>query len=312
MAKLSRPRFGSLQFWPRSRARKILPSVNWKVINGEGILGIIAYKVGMASALVKDMTPNSMTINKRVIIPVTIMEVPSMKIFSIRFYKNGIVMKETIVSKDKELKRRVSVPKEIGEVKAPEGFDDVKIIIYSVVKDSGIKKTPDMTEISIGAENAEKKLEFAKSLVGKEISIKDFKGELFDVHGVTTGKGLSGPVQRFGISLKSHKSEKGVRRPGSLGPWHPARVTFKTPISGQLGMFTRVIYNLKKINSGLINEKDINGKNGFEHYGRLKTGYLILKGSVHGPAKRQVILTGPARPSKKQVKKKFEFVELLR
>ena len=36
-----RPRFGSLQFWPRKRARKYLPSVNWKPINSEGILGFI-------------------------------------------------------------------------------------------------------------------------------------------------------------------------------------------------------------------------------------------------------------------------------
>ena len=52
-----------------------------------------------------------------------------------------------------------------------------------------------------------------------------------------------GPVKRFGISLKFHKSEKGVRRPGSLAPWHPARVTFRTPNMGQTGFFTRVSYN---------------------------------------------------------------------
>jgi len=35
----------------------------------------------------------------------------------------------------------------------------------------------------------------------------------------TKGKGFQGPVKRFGISLRSHKSEKVIRGPGSLGPW---------------------------------------------------------------------------------------------
>ena len=53
MAKLSRPRRGSLQFWPRKRAQKLIPSVNWKIVSSKNsdkpILGFIGYKVGMAS-----------------------------------------------------------------------------------------------------------------------------------------------------------------------------------------------------------------------------------------------------------------------
>ena len=42
------PRKGSLQFWPRKRARKFLPSTNWSSINSEkGLKGFICYKVGM-------------------------------------------------------------------------------------------------------------------------------------------------------------------------------------------------------------------------------------------------------------------------
>ena len=65
------------------------------------------------------------------------------------------------------------------------------------------------------------------------------------MRGLTTGRGYQGPVKRFGIKLKPSKSEKGRRRPGSLGPWHPARVIFRVPMAGQLGMFTRVVYNNK-------------------------------------------------------------------
>jgi large subunit ribosomal protein L3 len=131
-------------------------------------------------------------------------------------------------------------------------------------------------------------------------------GQLVDIRGLTKGKGFQGPVKRFGITLKNHKSEKGVRRPGSLGPWNPSRVTFRVPMAGQLGMFTRVIYNNKIIDIGKSEGKIKNLKN----YGNVKTDYVIVKGSVMGPSKRQLIITSPLRKTKKQSKKDYELVEL--
>src|SRR3989338_8838500 len=110
------PRKGSLQFWPRKRARKFLPRVNWNAIDSEknlkGLKGFICYKAGMASAYVKDNTEQSMTKGKKIVLPVTILECPTMKIFSVRFYKNGIVYKEILAENvDKELKRKVKISK---------------------------------------------------------------------------------------------------------------------------------------------------------------------------------------------------------
>ncbi|MDO8508437.1 MAG: 50S ribosomal protein L3 [Nanoarchaeota archaeon] len=312
MARLSRPRFGSLQFYPRKRVSKFLPSVNWSMIKVEspGILGLIAYKVGMASAIVKNTTDKAMTAGKRIAIPVTILEVPNMKVYSVRFYKNNQVLKEIVVSNDKELKRKIKVPKQVSNLdNVPSGYDDIRLIIYSLSKQTSIKKTPDLIEVAVKAEN---KLEFAKSLLNRELTIADFtKTSLVDVRGLTKGKGLQGPVKRFGITLKAHKSEKGRRRPGSLAPWHPARVTFRTPMAGQLGLFTRVHYNIKVITSGSIKDKDININSGYKHYGKLKTSYFVVNGSVQGPAKRQILLTPSFRPTKSQAKKKYEFIELV-
>ena len=307
-----RPRFGSLQFWPRKRARKFLPSANWNNIKvkEEGILGCIGYKVGMSTAIVKDNTEKSMTKGKRRAIPITIIEVPNMKIFSVRFYQDGKVIGEIIVSKDKELKKKVKIPKEIGKLEnINKEYDDLRVIAYSLVKDTNIKKTPDLIELAI---NASDKLNFVRNLVGKEIKLSDIlKFDLVDIRGLTKGKGFSGPVRRFGIGLRQHKSEKGVRRPGSLGPWHPAHVTFRVPMAGQLGMFSRINYNLKVIDSGNIEEKDINKQEGFKNYGLIKTNYMILFGSVQGPSKRQILVTPALRPAKKHVKKNFEFLELI-
>jgi large subunit ribosomal protein L3 len=312
MSTRSRPRAGSLQFWPRKRAAKVLPSVNWRPINSkeESILGFIGYKAGMASVAVKDLTDKSMTQNKQIIFPATVIEVPAMKIFSVRFYKSGKVVADIIVSNDKELKKKVKFGKNLGNLdKAPKDFDDIRVIAYSLPKQTNIKKTPDLIELAISAEN---KLEFVKKIIGKELSLSDFsKSDLLDVRGVTIGKGFQGPIKRFGTTLRFHKSEKGVRKIGSIGPWHPARVTYQVPMAGQMGYHSRLVYNLKVINSGKISEKDINPKSGFPHYGKVKTSYIFLKGSVPGPAKRQILLTPSFRPSKMQSKKKYEFLEVL-
>ena len=311
MSKLSRPRSGSLQVYPRKRANKFLPSVNWNPVNGKGLVGFIAYKVGMASAIVKDSTEKSMTMGKKIVVPVTILEAPNMKILSVRFYKNRRVLKEIIISNDKELKRKIKTIENIKnfDIEVPKEYDDIRVIVYSIVKQTSIKKTPDLIEIAIKGEN---KLEHVKGLINKEITISDFfKYDLVDIRGLTRGHGLSGPVKRFGIGLRQHKSEKGVRRPGSLGPWHPARVTFRTPMAGQLGLFSRLHYNQRVIGLGNVRNRNINPGEGFKHYGKIKTSYIVIRGSVQGPPKRQILITPSFRPTKAQIKKKYELIELI-
>ena len=310
MGKLHRPRHGSLQFWPRKRAEKEIPSVNWNALEKSHaknrLLGFLCYKVGMKSVLVKDNTQHSMTKGKSIILPVTIVECPPMKLYSIRFYKNRKVAGEIISpSLDKELIRKIKMPK-LNKGKEIADFDDVRIIAYSVAKKTGIKKTPDMLEIGLKG-NAAEKLEFAKSLMNREIEFEEFfdKNQSVDMHCVTKGHGFSGAVKRFGIQFRPHKSEKGVRRPGSLGPWHPARVTFMAPMAGQLGFFTRVKYNNKIINIG----KELNEE--FLHYGFVKTHYAMIKGSVHGPCKRAVVLTSVLKPTKIAAKENFEFIKII-
>lgn len=324
MSKNSRPRRGSLQYYPRKRAAKFIHKVNWSPVSSQekGPLGFITYKVGMATAIVTDETDKSLTQKKRIAVPVTILEAPNMKVFSIRFYKHGKPIKDLIVSNDKELKKKLKTPKSpISsadlEKKIPEGYDDVHLIAYSLPKTTSVKKTPDLVELSISSPTPQEKLEVAKSFIGKEIPVSDFvnmldkESQLIDVRGVTKGKGFSGPVKRFGITLRFHKSEKGVRKVGSIAPWHPARVTFRTPMAGQLGLFSRILFNSKLIKTGTIAEENINPSNGFKNYGNVKTSYIVIKGSVPGPAKRAVIITPALRPTKFRSKRKLNFLELV-
>ncbi len=316
MGKANKPREGSLQFYPRVRAKKFLPRVNWDNLSRENtnLLGFIGYKVGMMSAFVKDNTPNSTTKGKRMIIPVTILECPTIKVLSVRFYKHGKVMGEVLNHNlDAELKRKIKLPKKHAKkIEDFKDFDDVKLMVYSQVKKTGIKKSPDISEIGLSG-TVDEKFAFAKENMAKEISVKDVlndKGKLLDIRGVTIGKGTQGATKRFGLALKSHKSEKGVRNPGSGGPWHPSRVEFMQPMMGQMGLFTRATYNNTLVSVDSIKDKDINPNSGFYNYGKIRTDYVVLRGSVQGPSKRQVLLTFPLRPSQRQIKKNYELLEL--
>jgi len=319
-------RKGSLQFYPRVRARKILPRVSWEFVSKDepGLLGFIGYKVGMKSAYVRDNTSHSLTKGQRIIVPVTVIECPTIKILAVRFYKYKKVVGDVLNSNiDKELKKKIKLPKEVKKKiedfmpllekdgdKNKIDYDDIRVIVYSQVKNTGIKKKPDISEIGISGKLSEK-LEFVKNNLAKEISIKDiFKEGVVDIRGVTKGKGTQGPTKRFGLALRSHKSEKGVRGPGSGGPWHPARVEYTQPMAGQMGYFTRVVYNNKIILIDNNKEKDVNPKNGFKKFGNIKGDYLIVQGSIQGPSKRQLLITAPLRASKKQTKKNYEFIEL--
>ncbi|MGD9275732.1 MAG: 50S ribosomal protein L3 [Candidatus Pacearchaeota archaeon] len=311
------PRKGSLQFWPRKRATKFLPRVNWDAIStSKNLKGFICYKAGMTSVIAKDNTPDSLTKGKRIAIPVTILECPKMKIFSVRFYKDKKVAKDILASGlDKELKKRVKLPKKketkIKEILEKEKeFDDVTMIVYSVVKKTNIKKRPDLIEVGLAGSNDEK-INFIKENLGKEISVTDVyeKGGLVDVRGLTKGQGFSGPVKRFGIKLKFHKSEKGRRRPGNIGPWNPSRVTFRVPMAGQLGMFSRVVYNNKILEIGKNEDRELKS---IKNFGDVKTDYVIVKGSVQGPAKRQLLITSPLRETKKTKKQDYEVLEVVK
>ncbi|MBR9705509.1 50S ribosomal protein L3 [Candidatus Pacearchaeota archaeon] len=316
MPKHHTPRHGTLQFYPRVRAKKIIPRVSWDAISKEsaGLLGFIGYKVGMKSAYLRDNATHSLTKGQRITIPVTVIECPTMKIFSVRFYKNKKVIGEVLSSNiDKEMKKKVKLPKEVKkkiEDFKEEDYDNIRLIVYSQVKKTNIKKKPDIAEIGLAGTLSEK-LEYVKQNMTKEISLKDvFTDGIVDLRGVSKGKGTQGPTKRFGLKLKFHKSEKGLRGPGSGGPWHPARVEYTQPMAGQMGYFTRMIANSKIIAIENIKDKNINPKQGFKKYGEIKTDYIIVRGSVVGPSKRQLLVTFALRPSKNQTKRDYEFIEL--
>jgi large subunit ribosomal protein L3 len=302
--KSNSPRHGSMQFWPRKRAKSETARVRyWADVKEAKLIGFAGYKVGMAHAMVNDERPNSITKSKKVSWPITIIECPPLTAFSIKFYKNNNSISQVFTDNfNKHLSKSMKIPKKkvsINDIKE-EDFDDLKLIVHTNPEKTTIgKKKPEIFEIAIGG-NKQDKLKYAKEILGKDINITDvFKnGQVTDTHAITTGKGFQGAVKRFGVAIRSHRSEKTKRAPGSLGGWKGhAHFMYRVAHAGQMGYHQRTEYH-KQILKIADNKDDINPKSGFKRYGIVKNNYVIFKGSITGPTKRLIRFNRCIRPNK--------------
>ena len=309
MPKAHNPRHGSMQFWPRKRAKKETPRVRSWVKSKEALpLGFSGYKAGMTHIIAIDNRAKSPSKGQEIALPVTVIECPPIKIAEVHLYKQtqyGKKLSKIIhIKSDKELKRRKTVAKKTDEAEldkiSPEEYNDIRIAVYTQPKQTGIgKKKPEIYELSLGGSNSEK-LNYIKEHLNKEIRVSEiFKpGQLVDTLAVTKGKGFQGPVKRFGVSIRSHKSEKTIRGPGSLGGWKGhAHFMYRNAQAGQTGYHQRIEFNkwILKISD---KPEEINPKGGFLRYGNVKSEYMIVKGSVQGPKKRLIRFNVPKRPDK--------------
>ena len=109
-----------------------------------------------------------------------------------------------------------------------------------------------------------------------------------DVVGITKGKGVQGPVKRFGIRRKQAKSRKTVREVAVIGPWKPSAVMYTIPRAGQMGFHKRVEYNKRILKIDDSSTSPITPSGGFTNYGIVQGNYVIIKGSIPGTPKRFV------------------------
>jgi len=316
-----------MQFWPRVRARYSYARIrNWPASKEPKPLGFAGYKVGMTHLLINDNRSHSLTKGTDIFCPITIVECPPLKTASIRFYKktqdgSKLVSELFANSLDRELERKITIPKKKGnettderarelnastrsrvqvELSQVTDFDFIRTLCYTQPRlTSTGKKKPEIFEIAIGG-SKEQQLAYAKEKLGKEIIVNEvFKeGQLLDAHSLTKGKGFQGPMKRFGIQLRHHKSEKSRRNPGSLGPWRgQGHVMWRVAHAGKTGYNLRTEYNKLILKIGNKPE-EINAKGGFLNYGIVKNTYVLIKGSIAGSQKRLVRLAEATRPKK--------------
>lgn len=311
MPQIRHPRRGSMQFWPRKRAERATARIRtWTPQKDKKILGFAGYKVGMTHIITIDNRKNSTTKGMEIQTPVTILECPPLKIYGIKTYindYNGMRAKTEILAEnlDKNLERTIILPK--TQKPTPETLNstklaEVRILAHTQPAKIGFKKRPEILELAVGGITIEEKLATAKEILGKEIKLSEtFKeGAIIDVHSTTKGKGLQGPVKRFGVDIRHHKSEKTKRGPGSLGGWADPR-TWTVAHAGQMGFHRRTEYN-KQILKITTDTAFINPSGGFHRYGIVKNEYAIMRGSIAGTPKRIITFTTARRPNKKFAK----------
>jgi len=303
MPKEHRPRHGSMAYSPRKRSESEIPRFSsWPEIDdGPKLQGFAGYKAGMTHAIMVDYRPTSTTSGQEVQVPVTVVEVPPMIVVAVRIYKRTYeghqVVAEIWANKlDKELARTFPIPK---SGKRKHSWKDVKHAIIDEVRlimhtqpnlVSGIpKKKPEIMENRVGGGTIDERLEYAKSLLGKELKITDFtkEGAMIDVVAVTKGKGWQGMIKRFGIKLAHHKDSKHRRMLGTRGTFTPKYIRPTVPQAGQIGYHQRTEYNKRIVKIG-EDGTEITPDGGFLHYGIIKNTYVLVHGSIPGPTKRLI------------------------
>jgi large subunit ribosomal protein L3 len=297
-----------MQFWPRKRARRSYARIRHApTVKDKGLVAFAGYKVGMTHIQGIETGKTSHRKGEEISVPVTILECPAIKIYSIRLYKKslkGLKLVKEVVQHTKELAKKVPTSKkpkttDFSAFNSVE-YDDVKVVVYTQPKLANTdRKKPELFEITLGG-SKEDKLAYAKDHFEKEIPFEAvFKeGEFVDLKGITIGKGFQGPVKRFGISLRQSKSEKAIRNPGSLGPWMgQGHIMYRVSHAGKMGYHMRTEYS-KQIIKVVKDGKSVTPKGGFLRYGNTKAQLVLIKGSIAGPKKRLVIMQKAERKAK--------------
>lgn len=300
----SKIRHGSLQYWQHRRARNRLARLRSSPEIKEATLGnMVAFKVGMTHLSMIDDS-ESPSKNQEVSRAATVLEVPRMEVYGIRLYgrdslSNYKITKTEVYNKAAAQKLNMKQLKN-DESKLPsikqkvKEYSDARALVAAYPKDtSSGQHHPVRFETVIGGKDIEEKFETASKLLGREIKAADiFKpGEFIDVSAVTTGKGWAGTIKRFGVKRKAHKATNKIRHTGVLGAMGQGKVFYTVPRAGQLGYNYRTEHNKRILKIGNGSDADqVNKIGGFTNYGIVRNDYLVLDGSVGGPAKRMVRL----------------------
>ena len=317
--KYSAPRRGSIAFRPRVRAKSIESRLrNWPQIVEEkpNLTGFAGFKAGVIHVLTIDDREKTPNFGKHFVNMSTVVVTPPVRIIGIRAYFEDQYGKHAVFdvySKDlpKYLPRKFTAKSDEEKLLNAESKLDRAVSVVAVVavspRDANLsQKKPFVFEIAVTGKDVKSRYDYLKTMLGKEIRVSDIfqVGQYIDVSAITRGKGIEGPITRFGVKRKQHKSRKSVRAVGTLGPISPAVVMYTVPRQGQRGFHQRTEYNKRILMISNIQKNaadSVNPSGGFKHFGLVKGDYIVVKGSIPGVPKRLVKMRQPIRNSQKKI-----------
>ena len=290
----------------------------------------MGFKAGMTHIVRGVDRPGALMHKKEVVDAVTIVETPPMVVIGVvgyvetprglrtlttvfaehlseecrrRFYKNWFKSKRKAFTKYAKKYQSSDIENELNRMK--KFCSVIRVIAHTQVKKLNLRiKKAHILEIQVNGGDASAKVDFAKGLFEKEVTVDAVfsKDENLDVIGVTKGKGFEGVIARWGISRLPRKTHRGLRKVACIGSWHPARVSTTVARAGQDGYFHRCEINKKVYRVGRagdetscqtetdLTEKSITPMGGFVQYGVITNDWLMLKGGIAGTKKRVLTL----------------------
>ena len=286
--KHSAPRRGSLAYRPRGRAKSLVPRIRtWPKVEAEKptLLGFPGYKAGTAHVITVDDRAKTPNFGKPLFNLSSVLTVPDAQVVGLRLYghENGQDMAISDVKQAGESAEKLPIARAAK----------VAAVVSSVPRDVGLsQKKPIVLEVGVSGGDVKAQTEFVLGLIGKKVKFTEvFKpGMYVDVLGITKGKGVEGPITRFGVKRKQHKSRKTVRAVGVIGPWHPAAVMYTIARAGQMGFHQRTETGKRILVVGDAAANPVTPPGGFGHFGNVAGEYAIVRGSVPGPASRFVMV----------------------
>ena len=316
----SAPRRGSLAYLPRGRAKSFEARIRaWPEVNSDEpkLLVHAGFKAGCVQIVNIDDREKTPNYGKQLVSLGTVIVTPPILIVGIRGYSKDVDGKHAQFDLHAD-----NLPKNISKLIKPKNkegllehlekslkkINEVYAIIAVIPRNAGLEqKKPYIFEASVKGGDIKKQFTFVKELLGKEVKIDQvFEGGVtVDTAAITKGKGWEGPITRWGVKRKQHKSRKSVREVGSLGPISPQYVMYTVPRAGQRGLHQRIEYDKKIMvmdNTENIKYK-INPKGGFKHFGNVSGDFIILRGSVPGTYNRLIKLRSQIRNIPKKITK---------
>jgi large subunit ribosomal protein L3e len=342
--KRTKHHFGKIKSFPKDDPSK-----------APHLTAFMSFKAGMTHIVREMERPGSKLNKKEVVEAVTVLEAPPMVVVGFvgyvetprglraltsvwaghlseeckrRFYKTWCKSKQKAFTKYQKRwseAKGADGPMAAEVARAKKYCQVIRAICHTQIGKARLRcKKAQIKEIQINGGTTEKKVDFVMGLFEQEVKVADVfsQDEMIDVIGVTKGHGIAGVITRWGCTRLVRKSHRGQRKVACIGSWHPARVQFQVPRSGQRGYHHRTEINKKiyRVGKALkddpknacteadLTEKAITPMGGFSHYGEVREDYVMLKGAVMGPRKRIITLRKSLLP---QVSRKaLEKIEL--
>jgi large subunit ribosomal protein L3e len=235
-----------------------------------------------------------------------------------RFYKNYHVAKRNAFKNYKknkyteDAKSKDHVNRDISRI--TKYCSTVRVLCCTQIEKLKVRQRKShIMEIQLNGGDVAAKVDWAKDHFEKEITVGEVfsMNEMVDTIAITRGHGTTGVIKRFGVTRLPRKSHRGLRKVACIGAWHPSAVKWTVARAGNLGYYHRTHLNQKiyRIGQGAVrgalnnastdqdpDVKNITPVGGFPHYGIVNEDFILLKGAVMGPKKRQITLRKSMNP----------------